>query len=53
MRPRTSASVRVGRPCSYVRVIHGFPEISVFGDGEQYFEKNDTSSEGLMNLEYV
>ena len=36
-----------------MRVIHGFPETSKFGDGEEYVEKNDTSSEGLMNLEYV
>lgn len=36
-----------------MRVIHGLPEASVFWDGEEYVEKNDTSSEGLMNLEYV
>jgi len=36
-----------------VRVIHGLPTLSRFEDGEEYVEKNDTSSEGLMNLEYV
>lgn len=36
-----------------MRVIHGFPGISGFRDGEEYAEKNDTSSKGLMNLEYV
>lgn len=36
-----------------MRVIQGLPTLPGFEDGEEYFEKNDTSSEGLTNLEYV
>ncbi len=45
--PRTSASVRVGSPCAYVRDIQGR------APGASGFANRPTSSSGLTNLEKV